>query len=140
MLITVSGLIGDEYGRAARGISGAITAFTFPMWSVATSIAFASAIHVFTGISLSLSFAFTAILLFIYLQAGGMWSIALTQTLNCILFLFMFIIGIIAFIIYPGVDGLRELAVNDPSMFNFTVVGFHLIIDLFVNFLVKLIL
>src|SRR5690625_3002599 len=117
MLITVSGLIGDEYGRAARGISGAITAFTFPLWSVATSIAFASAIHVFTGISLSLAVAFTAILLFIYLQAGGMWSIALTQTLNCILFVLMFIIGILAFIINPGVDGLRELAVNDPSMF-----------------------
>src|SRR5690625_5573919 len=86
MLITVSGLIGDEYGRAARGISGAITAFTFPMWSVATSIAFASAIHVFTGISLSLSVAFTVILLFIYLQVGGMWSFTITQTLNCIFF------------------------------------------------------
>ena len=140
MLITVSGLIGDEYGRAARGISGAITAFTFPMWSVATSIAFASAIHVFTGISLSLSVAFTAILLFIYLQAGGMWSIALTQTLNCILFLLMFIIGIIAFIINPGVDGLRELAVNDPSMFSFTGVGIQVIIAWFGTFLVNVVL
>ena len=52
MLVTISGLIGDYYGRWAKLISGAITAFSFPMWSVATAIAFASAIHVFTGIPL----------------------------------------------------------------------------------------
>src|SRR5688500_18901416 len=34
MLVTVSGLIGDKYGRASKGIAGAITAFAFPMWSV----------------------------------------------------------------------------------------------------------
>src|SRR5699024_7329886 len=78
--------IGDKYGRASKGIAGAITAFAFPMWSVATAIAFASAIHVFTGISLTFSVAFTAVLLFVYLQAGGMWSIAFTQTINIILF------------------------------------------------------
>src|SRR5699024_3682914 len=55
MFVTVSGLIGYKYGRASIGIAGAITAFAFPMWSVATAIAFASAIHVFTGISLTLS-------------------------------------------------------------------------------------
>src|SRR5690625_2604778 len=71
-----------KYGRAALGISGAITAFAFPMWSVATAIAFASAVHVFTGFSLTLSVAFTAFLLYLYLQAGGMFSIALTQTIK----------------------------------------------------------
>src|SRR5699024_11138782 len=119
MLVTVSGLIGDQYGRTAKGIAGAITAFAFPMWSVATAIAFASAIHVFTGISLTLSVAFTAILLFIYLQAGGMWSIAFTQTMNIILFSIMIIIGIIAFFIYPGFSGLRTLALEQPTMFQF---------------------
>src|SRR5699024_12586120 len=84
MLGTVSGLIGDHYGRAFKGIAGAIIAFAFPMWSVATAIAFASPIHVFTGISLTFSVAFTAVLLFVYLQAGGMWSIAFTQTINII--------------------------------------------------------
>src|SRR5699024_11836421 len=59
-VVTVSGLIGERYGRAALGIGGAITAFAFPMWSVATAIAFASAVHVFTGFSLTLSVAFTA--------------------------------------------------------------------------------
>src|SRR5699024_1412451 len=59
LVVTVSGLIGERYGRAALGIGGAITAFAFPMWSVATAIAFASAVHVFTGISLTLSVAFT---------------------------------------------------------------------------------
>lgn len=68
MLVTISGLIGDHYGRWAKLISGAITAFSFPMWSVATAIAFASAIHVFTGIPLFFSVALTSLLLFIYLQ------------------------------------------------------------------------
>lgn len=59
LVVTVSGMIGERYGRKALGIAGAITAFAFPMWSVATAIAFASAVHVFTGISLTLSVAFT---------------------------------------------------------------------------------
>lgn len=140
MLVTVSGLIGDEYGRSAKAISGAITAFAFPMWSVATAIAFASAIHVFTGISLTLSVAFTAILLFIYLQSGGMWAIALTQTMNSVLFLLMFIIGIIAFFINPGIEGIKALVVSQPEMFDFTGVGVQVIVAWFGTFLVNVIL
>ena len=49
-LVTISGLIGDHYGRTARAVAGAITAFAFPMWSVATALAFASAVHVSTDI------------------------------------------------------------------------------------------
>lgn len=67
-------------GRIARGLAGAITAFTFPMWSVATAIAFASALHAFTGLSIHASIIFTALLLLFYLWSGGMWSIAFTQT------------------------------------------------------------
>src|SRR5260370_7377041 len=62
-LITISGLIGDRYGRAARGVAGAITAFAFPMWSVATAIAFASAVHVSTRIPLIWSLVLTSVLL-----------------------------------------------------------------------------
>lgn len=140
MMVTVSGLIGDAYGRVAKGAAGAITAFAFPMWSVATAIAFASAIHVFTGISLSLSVAFTAILLFIYLQAGGMWSLAFTQTMNMILFGLMVIIGGIAFFIHPGIDGLAALAEERPAMFSFDNVGLQVIVVWFGTFLVNVIL
>src|SRR5699024_549601 len=93
MLVTVTVLLGDKYGSASKGIAGAIRALAFPMCTVATAIAFASAIHVFTGISLAFSVAFTAVLLFVYLQAGGMWSIAFTQTSNIILFTVMIVIG-----------------------------------------------
>ncbi len=140
MLVTVSGLIGDKYGRAAKGLSGAITAFAFPMWSVATAIAFASAFHVFTGISLSLSVAFTAILLFIYLQAGGMWSIAFTQTMNMVLFSLMIIIGVVAFFINPGISGLAALNLERPEMFDFGSVGLQVIVVWFGTFLVNVIL
>ena len=140
MLVTVSGLIGDTYGRAAKGIAGAITAFAFPMWSVATAIAFASAIHVFTGISLTFSVAFTAILLFVYLQAGGMWSIAFTQTINIILFSVMFVIGVVAFFINPGLEGLKTFAAASPDMFEITNAGLQVIIVWFGTFLVNVIL
>ncbi len=140
LVVTVSGMIGERYGRKALGISGAITAFAFPMWSVATAIAFASAVHVFTGISLSLSVAFTALLLFVYLQAGGMWSIAFTQTMNMFVFGIMFVIGIIAFFINPGIAGLKELAVASPAMFQFSSVGVQVIVVWFGTFLVNVIL
>ncbi|MFB1049973.1 sodium:solute symporter [Paraliobacillus sp. JSM ZJ581] len=140
MMVTVSGLIGDQFGRAAKGIAGLITAFAFPMWSVATAIAFASALNVFTNISLSVSIAFTAILLFIYLQAGGMWSVAFTQTMNSTVFLSMFIIGTIAFFINPGIEGLVQLAQTNPSMFHFDAVGIQVIVAWFGTFLVNVIL
>lgn len=140
MLVTVSGLIGDQYGRASKGVAGAITAFAFPMWSVATAIAFASAVHVFTDISLTISVAFTAILLFVYLQAGGMWSIAFTQTINIILFTIMIVIGAIAFFINPGIEGLRNYAATTPEMFDVTNAGLQVIIVWFGTFLVNVIL
>ena len=92
-LVTISGLIGDHYGRAARAVAGAITAFAFPMWSVATALAFASAVHVSTGIPMIWSLVLTAVLLLAYLQAGGMWSIGLTQTINCCIFVVIMAIG-----------------------------------------------
>lgn len=140
LVITVSGLIGERFGRTALGIGGAITAFAFPMWSVATAIAFASAVHVFTGFSLSLSVAFTAILLYVYLQAGGMFSIALTQTINFFIFIIMFIIGIIAFFINPGIDGLRAFASVKPEMFQWGSAGIQVIVAWFGTFIVNVIL
>ncbi|GAB3806082.1 sodium:solute symporter family protein [Virgibacillus kimchii] len=140
MMVTVSGLIGDKFGRRAKAISGAITAFAFPMWSVATAIAFASALNVFTDISLSYSVAFTAILLFIYLQAGGMWSVAFTQSMNTIMFLLMFIVGMIAFFINPGIAGLQQLAIDRPEMFQLGGAGLQVIVAWFGTFLVNVIL
>lgn len=140
LVVTVSGMIGEHYGRSALGIGGAITAFAFPMWSVATAIAFASAVHVFTGFSLALSVALTALLLYIYLQAGGMWSIAFTQTMNMFLFVIMFVIGIIAFFINPGIDGLIKFAAIKPEMFRFDSVGLQIIVAWFGTFLVNVIL
>jgi SSS family solute:Na+ symporter len=140
MVVTVSGLIGDKFGRTAKAISGAITAFAFPMWSVATAIAFASALNVFTDIPLGFAVAFTALLLFLYLQAGGMWSIAFTQTMNSIMFLIMFIVGMIAFFINPGISGLQQLSIDRPEMFDLGGAGLQVIVAWFGTFLVNVIL
>src|SRR5699024_2450349 len=110
MVVTISGMIGDRFGRGARAIAGAITAFTFPMWSVATAIAFASALTAFTGIPIHIAVIITALLLLAYLSSGGMWSVAFTQTVNCMAFAAMLLVGLIAFLIEPGVSGLMASA------------------------------
>src|SRR5699024_12741364 len=46
-VVTVSGLFGERYGRAALGMGCSITVFAFTMWSVATAFAFASSVQVF---------------------------------------------------------------------------------------------
>ncbi|AEG60716.1 sodium:solute symporter family protein [Desulforamulus ruminis] len=140
MMVTVSGLIGDSFGRMAMGVAGTITAFTFPMWSVATALSFASAVSAFTSIPITTSVAFVAILLLIYLQAGGMWSVVMTQTANTIMFFVMFIIGVIAFFINPGMEGLRHLAEVKPAMFDATGVGLQVIISWFATFLINVLL
>lgn len=140
MLVTVSGLIGDRFGRAARGLAGAITTFAFLMWSVATAIAFASALHVFTGLSLHTSVVFTALLLLLYLWGGGMWSIAFTQMANCVVLALMLGVGLVAFAIEPGWSGLVQLVRERPAMADPAGAGTSLILAWFGTFIVNVIL
>ncbi|WP_152186685.1 sodium:solute symporter family protein [Segeticoccus rhizosphaerae] len=140
MVVTISGLIGERFGRLALGVGGAITAFTFPMWSVATAIAFASALHAFTGLSIQVAIVCTALLLLFYLWSGGMWSIAFTQTANCVVFALMLALGAAAFLINPGPAGLADLAAARPEMFAWTGVGMPLIVAWFGTFIVNVIL
>lgn len=140
MMVTISGLIGDKYGRWAKGIAGAITAFTFPMWSVATALAFASCINALTGLDLMTAVIITAALLYIFLQAGGMWSVALTQTANFFAFMAMFAVGYYAFVINPGFDGLANLATQKPELFAMNTVGLQTILAWFGTFWINVLL
>ncbi|WP_167133351.1 sodium:solute symporter family protein [Paramicrobacterium chengjingii] len=140
LVVTVTGIIGERFGRLAQGISGTITAFTFPMWSVATAIAFASALHAFTSLSIYAAIAVTAVLLLFFLWAGGMRAVAFTQTMNCVVFLAMLAVGITAFLINPGVDGLAELAQSRPEMVDPTSAGVTLIAAWFGTFVVNVLL
>jgi SSS family solute:Na+ symporter len=140
MVVTISGLIGDRYGRLALGVGGAITAFTFPMWSVATAIAFASALHAFTGLSIQVAIVCTALLLLFYLWSGGMWSIAFTQTANCVVFALMLALGAAAFLIKPGFSGLADLSASQPALFDWSGVGLPLVVAWFGTFIVNVIL
>ena len=136
-LVTISGLIGDHYGRSARAIAGAITSFAFPMWSVATALAFASAVHVLTDIPMLWSLVLTAVLLLVYLQGGGMWSIALSQSINSIAFVIMLFIGIVAVLVGPGLQGLTDLARTHPEYYAADNVGLTKIAAWFGTFVVN---
>jgi len=133
-LVTISGLIGDRYGRGARAVAGAITAFAFPMWSVATALAFASAVHVSTGIPMIWSLVLTACLLLAYLQGGGMWSIGLTQSINCCVFLVMMAIGL--YVVFTG-PSLSQFAAANPQYFAADSVGMTQIVAWFGTFIVN---
>lgn len=140
MVVTISGLIGERFGRLALGVGGAITALTFPMWSVATAIAFASALHAFTGLSIQAAIICTAVLLLFYLWSGGMWSIAFTQTANCVVFAAMLGLAAVAVLVNPGLDGLERLAHAQPALFDLSGVGVPLIVAWFGTFIVNVLL
>ena len=137
LVVTVTGIIGDRFGRLAKGISGVITAFTFPMWSVATTIAFASALTAFTGLNLHLAVIVTALLLLVFLWSGGMRSVAFNQTMNCIVFVGMLIVGAYTVLAKPGVAGLRDFAETNPQMFDPGNAGISLIVAWFGTFIVN---
>jgi solute:Na+ symporter, SSS family len=111
-LVTISGLIGDRYGRGARAVAGAITAFAFPM-------------------------VLTAVLLLAYLQGGGMWSIGLTQSINCLIFIIMLAIGVYALFASPGIGGLTELAETHPEFYAADTVGMTQIVAWFGTFIIN---
>ena len=140
LVVTVSGLVGDRFGRGPRALAGAITAVTFPMWSVATAIAFASALHVFTGLPISVAVIATAVLLLAYLWLGGMRSVALTQAANSIVFAAMVVIGLVAVSINPGWHAIVRLFHEHPGYASLTTAGSPLIIAWFGTFVVNVIL
>ncbi|WP_019484286.1 sodium:solute symporter family protein [Arthrobacter sp. TB 23] len=140
LVVTVTGMIGERFGRKAQAIAGSITAFTFPMWSVATAIAFASALHALTGLSIHAAIIVTALLLLAFLSAGGMRAVAFTQTANCVVFIGMLAVGTLAFFINPGIDGIRQLAVDRPEMLDMSSAGVTLIAAWFGTFIVNVLL
>ena len=140
MMVTISGLIGDKYGRMAKAIAGAITAFTFPMWSVATALAFASCINAITGIDLMTAVIITAALLYVFLQAGGMWSVAMTQTANFFAYMAMFLVGGYAVLVNPGLGGLSAFLAQKPQFADMTGVGLQTILAWFGTFWINVLL
>ncbi|MEW6273651.1 MAG: sodium:solute symporter family protein [Bacillota bacterium] len=137
LMITISGLIGDRFGRLALGVAGAITGLTFPMWTVANTLSFAVALDVFTDFSLPVTVTISALLLLIFLEVGGMWSVVATQTANNVAFVLMFGVGIYAFFVGSGPAGLAHLARTRPEMFSLDGVGLQLIIAWFATFLIN---
>ncbi len=140
MMVTISGLIGDKYGRTAKGIAGAITAITFPMWSVATALAFASCINALTGLDMLASVVITAALMYVFLSAGGMWSVAMTQTANFFVFMSMFAVAIYAIGVNPGYGALATFLETNAKYGSLTSVGLQTILAWFGTFLINVLL
>jgi len=110
------------------------------MWSVATALAFASCINAITGIDLMTAVIITAALLYVFLQAGGMWSVAMTQTANFFAYMAMFAVGIYAVCINPGLDGLAAFAAQKPQFTDLSGVGLQTILAWFGTFWINVLL
>ncbi|GAA4386693.1 sodium:solute symporter family protein [Brevibacterium pityocampae] len=137
LVVTVTGIIGDRFGRAAKAISSIITGLTFPMYSVATTIAFASALHMVTGLTLPLSIAVTAAVLLAFLSSGGMHSVAFSQTMNVIMISLMFAVGVWAITVSPGFGGIADFRTGNPEMFDLSSAGVSLIAAWFGTFVIN---
>src|SRR5699024_1410618 len=107
------------------------------MYSVATSIAFASALFAVTDIELWRCITLTAIILLVFLTFGGMRSVAFSQTMNVFMIFAMFVVGIWAFFVSPGVSGIQSLAEDQPQMFEVSNAGVSLIVVWFGTFIVN---
>ena len=137
LVVTVTGLIGDRFGRAAQGVAAVITGFTFPMYSLATAIAFASALTVITDVTLWQSIALTAVILLAFLVFGGMRSVAFSQTMNVIVIGAMFVVGVWAILASPGLVGLAEHTRAHPELLAPANAGVSLIVAWFGTFIVN---
>jgi len=69
-----------------------------------------------------------------------MWSIAFTQTANCVAFSLMLLLGVFAFLIEPGWARLMTLANTRPEFFDWTSVGTPLIIAWCGTFVVNVVI
>lgn len=137
LVVTVTGIIGDRFGRAAQAVAAVITGFTFPMYSLATAIAFASALTVITDVTLWQSIALTAVILLAFLVFGGMRSVAFSQTMNVLVIGAMFLVGVWALLASPGLDGLAEYTRENPQMLEPANAGVSLIVAWFGTFIVN---
>lgn len=137
LVVTVTGIIGDRFGRVAKAIAGVITAVTFPMWSVATTIAFASALTAFTDVPLQLTVTATALLLLVFLWSGGMRSVAFNQTLNCLVFIVMLVLAACVVLSNPGPGAWRDVAASHPALVDPGNAGLSLIVAWFGTFIVN---
>jgi SSS family solute:Na+ symporter len=140
LVVTVTGIIGERFGRAAKAASSVITGLTFPMYSVATTIAFASALSVVTDLSLELSVAVTAVVLLGFLSSGGMRSVGFSQTMNVIMIGVMFVVGVWAVCTSPGLGGpggMAGFATERPEVFDLSNAGVSLIVAWFGTFIIN---
>jgi SSS family solute:Na+ symporter len=80
------------------------------------------------------------LLLLIYLQFGGMWSVGFTQLSNVVVFFIMLAIGAVAFFINPGIDGIRELFARHPEYEAWNTVGTQTIVAWFGTFILNVLL
>lgn len=137
LVVTVTGIIGDRFGRLAQGIAALITGLTFPMYSLATAIAFASALTVISDVSLWQSIALTALVLLAFLVFGGMRSVAFSQTMNVFVIGAMFVVGVYAVLNSPGSSGIAEYGQENPHMLEPANAGVSLIVAWFGTFIVN---
>lgn len=138
LVVTVSGLVGDRYGRAARALAGLITGVTFPMWSVATAIAFASALHALLGLPIAMAVVLTALLLLAYVWVGGMRSLIVTQVANAVAIGVMAVVGVLAVVQTPGPRAIAAAVVERPE--GSGTVGVPLVLAWFGTFVVNVLL
>ncbi|WP_151952534.1 sodium:solute symporter family protein [Brevibacterium sp. Marseille-P9724] len=137
LVVTVTGIIGERFGRLAQAVAALITGLTFPMYSLATAIAFASALTVISDVSLWQSITLTSLVLLAFLVFGGMRSVAFSQTMNVFVIGAMFVVGVCAVLTSPGPSGIGDYVQANPQVLAPANAGVSLIVAWFGTFIVN---
>ncbi|MDA8108028.1 MAG: hypothetical protein M0015_05285 [Betaproteobacteria bacterium] len=123
--ITNSHLLGDHFGAAARTIAGLIIALTFPVFAMSNVLAAAAFIHVVAGWPLLATLIGTALVVLVYILAGGIWSLAYTQIANFVVIFVGLLVGVgLALHAEPWGELHRTL---QPRYFALTSIGWTMI-------------
>lgn len=137
LVVTVTGIIGERFGPAAQAVGAIITGLTFPMYSLGTAIAFASALTVITDLSLLTSIAITAVVLLAFLIGGGMRAVAFSQTMNVVAITAMFAVALWALFADPGPAALLRIPAEHPDLVDPAGAGISLIVAWFGTFIIN---
>lgn len=105
--LTNSDLLGRRFGAPTRALSGAIIGITFPIFAMANVLAAAAFLHAILGIPLLATLVVTGAVIVGYVAAGGLWSLAYTQSANFVVLAVGLTVGV-AFALRAAPFGLLD--------------------------------
>lgn len=137
-LFTVSEMLAIRYGRQAQVISAVIMALYVTLIATIQVIAMGSIVHVLFGWDNFIAMLISGAIVVLYTWGGGMWSVTLTDVLQCVILTVgvLFVLCPMAISRAGGFANLQQSLA--PEFFDFTNIGWSSIFSYFLLFVLGL--